>query len=1151
MKTIAVLPKQLVLLVALPLIALSALADQTWKGSVNNQWDVAGNWSGSALPAATDVVIYNNLSALNLGGVLGEAFTIQAVVVSNVPGAVSISDPSSSILTLAPTTSLYTNVVGSTTNRMPLGIGTANATQNLAISVPVALASTQAWVVASGQTLDVSGPVSGASSGIYKDGLGTLTLEGTNSFTGSFVDNGGAVWINNSLALGGGGSTRNIWIANNALGAGLHLNGTNGSIVLPVNLQFNLSQQYGAIINEAGSNVVSGNIDIQSGGGSPYIVANAGTLVLNGPIGLSVTARPILVGGAANGIINGNIGGTAGAGFPFTKTDSGTWTLTNHNTYTGATVIQGGTLALSPTATIANTPTITILSNAVLDVSAVSNTTYNVNAFYLSPGSTVQTLAGNGSVIGNVLANTTAYLVPGGTNGIGTLSFSTNLSLGNITCAFELNTATTPGSGVNDLVNVGGNIDPGSSALFVTALSPLTSPGTYRLFNYQGAELNSFAGVSLQTDTRYTFGIDDLTTTNQVNLTVTGAAGNLLWSGGNGATWDLIYAASPNWDANSDYFYNADSVTFDDTSANNAVNIAGTVRPSSVLVTNNTANYVFSGSGKITGSTGLTKAGSALLAITDGNNDFTGPVTVNGGTLAVTTFATSGNPSPLGAGTTITLNGGTFQFGGAKPNSGTVNRYWTLGPNGGTILSTNGTFFLANQISGTGSLTKTGSVQIILGDIVTGSLSTGASNTYSGNTYILQGELQIRNNHALGIGKAVVSVGADLAFGGGVNYGTITNNIDLNGGDGNGNAGALQVNDANTVATYGGTINLLGNSSVGSFTAPSSFTISGPIIGPGLLTKTNHVTCTVILTCPTNSYSGGTLVTGGTLQLGSGGSCGSLGPGAVTNNGTLAYNHSDSIINNSAIYGSGSLTHTGAGTLTLGGANTYSGTTTVNGGTLLVNGALAGGAVGVANGATLGGDGTIGGPVTVNSGGTLALGAAIGTLTINNVLNLGGTCDMKVSHIAGAANDSIAGVTTLTFGGALDITATGTLQAGDTFKLFNATTYAGNFSSTNLPALTAGLFWDTSALGSGTIKVGSTAPTISSFTVLGSGKFQLTYSGPNGASYRIWASTNVAFKPVTNTWSNLFEGTFGSGSTTYTDTQAPNFSRRFYIISMP
>jgi fibronectin-binding autotransporter adhesin len=792
----------------------------------------------------------------------------------------------------------------------------------------------------------------------------------------------------------------------------------------------------------------------------------------------------------------------------------------------------------------------------VLDASVVFDTPHGVNAFYLSPSSTAQTLAGNGSVLGNVFANNPAYLVPGGTNGIGTLSFSNNLSLGNMTAFFELNTAVTPGNGINDLVNVGGDIDPGISTVFVTTLSPLTSPATYRLFNYNGAKLNSFAGVSLQTDTRYTFGIDDLTTTNQVNLTVNGTAGNLIWTGANGTSWNLYTAAPQNWtfNGNADYFYNADSVTFDDTPGlNSTVSIDGVVRPYSVMVNDDLYSYTFTGSGKITGSTGLTKTGTGTLTLTAGNCDFTGPVTVNQGVVSVSMLANIGSPSTLGAASTLVLNGGTFQFTGAANR--TWNRFVSLGSAGGTVdSSSSGNYlFLTNTISGTGSLTKVGAKQLIIGESSgTGGTSIAGSNTYSGNTYINLGEVQLRNAHALGFGKAVVANGCDLAFGGGGNYGTMTNNIDLN-GDGPGSAfsGALQVNDASTSVTFGGTINLVANSSVGCQTLPGSFTISGPIIGAAQLTKQNHVNCTVILTCPTNSYSGGTVVVGGTLQLGTGASCGSLGSGAVTNGGTLAYNHSDSITNNSAISGIGNVTHARIGTLTLGGANTYYGATAINGGTVVVNGALAGGAVTVANGATLGGYGTIGGPVTINSGGTLALGASIGTLTINNILNLGGTNVMKVSHVT---NDVIQGVSTLSFGGALNIVVVGSLQGGETFKLFNATTYGAAFTSTNLPTLGGNLAWDASGLGTGTLKVVSTAvpqPTFNPPFRRSDGNLQLTFSGQSGSNYRVWATTNLAFAPITTTWSNLSSGTFSGAPVTYTDLQATNYARRFYAITIP
>ena len=147
----------------------------------------------------------------------------------------------------------------------------------------------------------------------------------------------------------------------------------------------------------------------------------------------------------------------------------------------------------------------------------------------------------------------------------------------------------------------------------------------------------------------------------------------------------------------------------------------------------------------------------------------------------------------------------------------------------------------------------------------------------------------------------------------------------------------------------------------------------------------------------------------------------------------------------------------------------------------------------------------------------------------------------------------VQGVTVLSYGGVLKVTATGdSLAAGDSFKLFNAATYASNFSSTNLPALTGGFFWDTSGLtNSGTLRVASSGPVISSFKVLNNKNFQLTFSGSSGASYRVWANTNIAAKPVTNTWTALTTNTFGSGPVTFTDTQAPSFARRFYVISSP
>ncbi|MDR3458278.1 MAG: autotransporter-associated beta strand repeat-containing protein [Verrucomicrobiae bacterium] len=1115
--------KYLLVIVALVTLSRPALADQTWLGGTDNNWTTPANWSGNALPTSGDWVFYNNLSTSSLSNWLGADFTVGNIIVSNPPAPVSINSDVNTLTLLAGT---------------GVGINLANATQPLAISANVALGGGQSWVVASNQALTVSGVVSG-SYGLYKDGLGTLNLSGANTFTGNFTNNGGAVWINNSAALGT--SPKTIYIANNNVGAGLHLNGTNGNISLPTALQFTVSDDKGTIINEAGDNTINGNMFEFSGGGQAYMVVNAGTLTLNGPIGLSTTARPFQFGGPGNGLVYSSI---TGAGIAVRKVDAGTWTFYSNNNQTNVTTVEAGTLALGPSATMQNTYSINVFSNATFDVS-------QPGTFNLSAGSINQTLMGSGAINGSIGCTGPATIQGGANNVPGTLTFSNNLTLNaNSTLYFNLGAATTPGGGTNSLLNVMGNLDPQAANIQINPVGVLTSPGSYVLVNY-GSESSLFNAVA-SPGTRYTYTLND-NGVNQLRLNVAGGPTNLVWSGASsGGLWDITNTV--NWNNGSQKFYNGDSVSFDDTSANTTVTLGVTAQPGAVLFTNSTQNYTLAGSGKISGFTGLTKAGSGTLAITTTGHNFTGPVMVNGGTLIVASVALNGSASTLGAGTNITLNGGTFEFGGARPTASQFNRFWTLGANGGTILSTNGVFFIPNTISGPGSLTKTGGVQIILGDIVSGVL-TNANNTYSGNTFITQGELQIRSAHALGTGKAVVTSGADLAVGGGGNYGTITNNIDLNGdGPGPSFAGALEANDAGTVVNFGGTINLVSAATVGVFSGPNGFTISGPITGPGTLKKGSHAVCTVILTCPTNNYTGGTLNTGGTLQLGSGTTCGSLGSGAVTNNGTLAYNHSDSITNNSLISGTGNLTHTGGGTLTLGGANTYSGTTAVNGGTVQVNGALGANTVTVATNATLGGYGVIGGAVTVQGGGTLALGTAVGTLTVNNTLNLAGTNIMKVSHVTSATNDAIAGLTTVTLGGTLNIVASGTLQSGDTFHLFNAATYAGTFSTTNLPALSSGLSWDASGLTNGTLKVVGGTPAAPQFVQapfqLGDGNFQLKFSGTSG-NYRLWTTTNLTFKPVTSTWTLLTSGTFSGGTVTFKDNTATNYPQRFYVITTP
>jgi autotransporter-associated beta strand protein len=305
---------------------------------------------------------------------------------------------------------------------------------------------------------------------------------------------------------------------------------------------------------------------------------------------------------------------------------------------------------------------------------------------------------------------------------------------------------------------------------------------------------------------------------------------------------------------------------------------------------------------------------------------------------------------------------------------------------------------------------------------------------------------------------------------------------------------------------------------------------------------------------------------------------------AVTNSATAAtltlsgsgtYAYGDGSTNNSGIItGPISLMITGSGTQTLGDSNTYTGNTTVNAGTLALSGtgsinqtpvitvaagatldasARTDGTLTLSSGQTLNGFGTVTGVLTVPSSSTVAPGSAagVGLLTVTLNTTLGGTTVMKLDKINGT-NDGLSVGGTLTYGGMLNVTSlSGTLAAGDSFKLFNASAYAGSFSTTNLPALGSGLVWDTSHLINGILNVVSVikpTPFITSFSLSGT---NLVFTGTNGLAngpYVLLTSTNVAL-PLTN-WTAIATNAFDSnGQFNLTNGINPDEPQQFYILS--
>jgi fibronectin-binding autotransporter adhesin len=253
-----------------------------------------------------------------------------------------------------------------------------------------------------------------------------------------------------------------------------------------------------------------------------------------------------------------------------------------------------------------------------------------------------------------------------------------------------------------------------------------------------------------------------------------------------------------------------------------------------------------------------------------------------------------------------------------------------------------------------------------------------------------------------------------------------------------------------------------------------------------------------------------------------------------------------------AITGPGTLIKTGGSPLILGAGNTYTGLTILSAGAVdlvgtgsisttpyivLLSGATldvsgrSDGTLTLASGQTLEGSGTVNGDLTVNSGATVEAGTndVIGTLTVTNVATLHGTTTMALSAPTSSSELKAA---TVNYGGTLNLVFTaGSLSAGDSFQLFNATAgYSGTFANISPATPGPGLQWNTSELAtSGTLLVAAataSSPVINSVHVLNG---NLVFSGTNGTpsgSYVLQVATNLTLAPNPVEWQSVSTNSF-------------------------
>jgi autotransporter-associated beta strand protein len=186
--------------------------------------------------------------------------------------------------------------------------------------------------------------------GVYKAGLNTLYLHGTNGYDGNTVVAGGILSVNNSSALGSTNGTTQVNrvggtspLYTDATGQ-LQLNSGAETLVLDENFYLTGAEQYGytgALRNNTGNSVLNGWIKIF--GASVRIGVNAGNLTLNGPIErIDAATNPMLVLNPSTGllIVSNRIDiGTGGLNFHSGGT---VWLCATGNVWTGYEQVQYG-----------------------------------------------------------------------------------------------------------------------------------------------------------------------------------------------------------------------------------------------------------------------------------------------------------------------------------------------------------------------------------------------------------------------------------------------------------------------------------------------------------------------------------------------------------------------------------------------------------------------------------------------------------------------------------------------------------------------------------------------------------------------------------------------------------------------------------------
>ncbi|MHA3774044.1 autotransporter-associated beta strand repeat-containing protein [Verrucomicrobiota bacterium sgz303538] len=872
----------------------------------------------------------------------------------------------------------------------------------------------------SGRSFTINSLISGAAGLTIQGTGGTVTLTSTaNSFTGPLTLAGTTAVVVSTVANGGVAS---------GLGAGSSDASSlvfNGGTLRVTSL---------AAVNTDRLFTLAGNATIQANGtvaAATTTFSNTGSIVATG-----AGNRTLTLGGTNTGtnVFAPKITDSVDGGITsLVKADAGTWSLTNSNTYTGATSVNGGVLIFSNLSSLGAGTAIN-LGGGTLRWGSGNTADITTRTVTLTAGTSILDTNGQSITLANAIGGTGALRKLGG--GILTLNgentFTGNVTIGNSNGGIRITNSSALGVGAKTITITGNEGVANAPHLLLDASSG-------------NIVLPSSLSFTTSNDGRNGAGTTSAITNVAGNNTING---NFTLTTGGGATAFLVNGGS----------LTLNGTLTPNTSGRFAVFTgAGNGLANGVLQNQNTTNIL-----------SVDKEGAGTWVL-NGANTYTGSTNVKQGTLITNTASTGGGAVTVSDGATFGVRiadaGQKFQTSALTVGTATGsggNLAFDLGAIGNPTIG----------VINTGSLSLNGSVKVAVSgtNLSIGTIKLVSYGTLSGAGFgaLSLGSLPTRTTATLVNNTSGSSVDLNItAFDYPRWTGASSNVWDVDDGTGSGTANWKEVNSGNvtrylqgaggndsalfddTAAADKTTVNLTSTLTPASVlvnnTSARTYTFqgSGKLSGATSITKQGSGML-IIANTGGNDYSGVTTITGGTLQVGDGvtAGAGQLGSGAILNNANLLFNRPDDMTFVNAISGVGTVKNGGSGTLTLlsnitdgnsivqsgpgvlllNGNNTFTGTVTATAGTIRIGhvnalGSPVGGTT-IQSGATLDLNGFLlpaGEVVTISGSGVGGAGALVNTgpggqtVGLKN-LALGADATISSSNARWDVRDTVGGV---------------------------------------------------------------------------------------------------------------------------------------------